>query len=188
MTDDVDRDVLERDRVAKPVAIDTRDRGLLGAAAAGARQRGARPRDDDRPPRHARPAAGASRRRAADPRHVGHPRLLQTTGCHRGVVPRRVALHGRSRLPARRRARAVRADQGRHHRRRPERVPGGHRARRRWSRRRSRRQRDRVRGRGLQGEGDRRRRCRGADRRGRPRSGPRSTTARSRCAGCRRAT
>ena len=61
------------------------------------------------------------------------------------------------------------------------------------ARRCARRQRHRVRRRGLQGQGDRGRRRRGAhgdDRAGRPRlaSATRSTTARSRCAACRRAT
>ena len=43
------------------------------------------------------------------------------------AVPRRLAAHRRPRLPARRRARPVRAHQGRHHRRRSQRVPRGHR-------------------------------------------------------------
>ena len=69
--------------------------------------------------------------RAPDPRHVGDARLLQAARRHRRAAARRLAPHRRPRLPARRRAGAVRAHQGRHHRRRPQRVPRGHRAGRR---------------------------------------------------------
>ena len=131
-------------------------------------------------------------------RHVGEllirgtsvtPGLLQAARRHRRAVPRRLAVHRRPRLPARRRARAVRADQGRHHRRRAQRVPRGHRAGRRRARRRARRQRHRLR----DGAATRARRAssswpRCAGERPRPRSAPRSTTARSRCAGSRRVT
>ena len=71
-------------------------------------------------------------------------------------------MHRRPRVPARRRARAVRADQGHHHRRWPQRVPRGHRALDRRARRCARRQRHRLRRRGLQGQGERGRRRRGA--------------------------
>ena len=156
-----------------------------------ARHAGARPGDARRRPRDARGAARAPRRRAADPRHVGDARLLQASRRHRRAVRRRLAVHRRPRLHDRRRARAVRPDQGRHHRRRPQRVPGGHRARRRrpstacgpatsspsaWRATRARRASSSS------------PRCEG--RRPptpRPSATP-STTARSRCAGCRRAT
>ena len=83
----------------------------------------------------------------------------------RDAVPRRVAAHRGPRLPARRRAGPVRADQGRDHRRRPQRVPRGHRAGRRRAARHPGRQRHRLRDGGLQGQGERGRRGRGAGRR-----------------------
>ena len=127
--DTVDRVVLERD-ARRQAGRDRDPTTSARAPAAAARPARARPRDPHRRPRHRRGAARAPRRRAADPRHVGDARLLQAPRRHRRAVPRRLAAHRRPRLPARRRAGAVRAHQGRDHRRRPQRVPGGHRARR----------------------------------------------------------
>ena len=135
--DTVDRVVLERDRVAKPVEVDDPDDlAARRPPAAAARPRRAGAGDAHRRPGHVRGAARAPRRRAADPRHVGDARVLQAAAdataelFHDGWLRT-----GDLGLPARRRARAVRADQGRDHRRRAQRVPGGHRAGRRRARR-----------------------------------------------------
>ncbi len=87
--DTVDRVVLERDHVAKPVEIDDPDDLALGGApSAVARPSATRARDAHRRPRHVRAAARPSRRRAAHSRHVGHARLLQAARRHCGAVPR----------------------------------------------------------------------------------------------------
>ena len=100
-------------------------------APAAARPGRSRAGDPRRRPGHVRGASRAPRRRADHPRHVGHARLLPPRRRHRRAVPRRLAAHRRPGLPARRRAGPVRADQGRDHRRRAQRVPRGHRAGRR---------------------------------------------------------
>ena len=188
--DTVDREVLERSRRRQ---ADRRQRPRRAGRQSRVASRCSAPpcpgwRCASSTPVTSRGTARAPRRRAAAARHVGDARLLQARGGDGGAVPRRLAVHRRPGLPARRAARAVRADQGRHHRRRSQRLPGGHRACRRRARRCARRQRDRVRHGGLQGQGVGRRRRRGARRRPRRRCATRSTTARSRCVGCRRAT
>ena len=130
--DTVDREVLERIGVAKQVDVSDPDEldlsarrlPLLGTAVPGMEIRVVDPvTREDKPERHVGELLLAG--------HVGDAGLLQARGGDGGAVPRRLAVHGRPRLLARRPARALRADQGRDHRRWPQRVPGGHRARRR---------------------------------------------------------
>ena len=85
--DTVDRVVLERDRVAKPIEVDDPDDveldvrrlPLLGTPVPGLEMRVVDPET-------LRGAARAPRRRAADPRHVGDARLLQAARRHRRAV------------------------------------------------------------------------------------------------------
>ena len=78
--DTVDRVVLERDRVAKPIEVDDPDEyQLTRAPAPAARHRPARPRAAHRRPGDVRGAAGSPRGRAGHPGHVGDARVLQAT-------------------------------------------------------------------------------------------------------------
>ena len=141
-TDPVDREVLERERLAVPSLDPARIRRL---------------------PKLGRPVAGLSVR-IVDPatgdemgdREVGelevsgtlgHARLLQPARRHQGLVPRRVAAHRGSRVSRRRGVGGVRPDQGHDHRGRPQRVPGGCRAGGGVGRGRPGRERHRLRGR-----------------------------------------
>ena len=94
--DSVDRVVLERDRIAKPLDLADADEELDVRRHPAARQGGARVwRCSVVDPDDARRAARAPRRRAAAARHVGDARLLQATRRDRGAVPRRLAVHRR---------------------------------------------------------------------------------------------
>ena len=122
-------DVVDRRGTRERAVRRARDRRARGRAPArparahAARARAARLRSRDRG------AATRPRgRRARAAGRLGHTRLLQPGRAHRGDVPRRLAAHRRPRLPRRRRARGLRANQGRDHRRRPQRVSRGDRA------------------------------------------------------------
>ena len=93
--DTVDREVLERVGVAKPVevsdpdelALEARRLPLLGTAVPGMEMRVVDPGHVGGPGR-------ASRRRAPAARHLGDAGVLQARGSDGGAVPRRLALHG----------------------------------------------------------------------------------------------
>ena len=140
----VDRHALEHDRVAAPSVRHDADAGVRRLA-------------------FARPsAAAASSLRIVDPRtggtrgdrEVGELELRSpsvTPGYYRNPEATAATFHdgwlrtGDLAYLRRRPARGVRTAEGRDHRRRPQRVPGGRRARRRHGRGRPRRERDRVR-------------------------------------------
>ena len=89
MCDTVDREVLERTRVAKPVEIlDPDDLAVRARRLPLARYGGAGYGDEGRRPGDLRNPARASRRRAVVARHLDHLRLLQARGRHAGLVPR----------------------------------------------------------------------------------------------------
>ncbi len=127
--DAVDRHALEHDRRAVAPAADASPESVRRLAVPGPTAR--RLRAAHRRPRYRCGArrTGSGRARAAEP--VDHARLLPQRRSHGRDVRRRLAAHRRPRLPRRRRARRVRAHQGPHHRGGPQRLPGGHRARRR---------------------------------------------------------
>ncbi len=163
VTDTVDRIVLETQRVAKPVEIHDPDElgltarklPLLGKPVPGLEMKVVDPETYEELPE----------------RHVGEL-LLRGTSVTPGYYKRPDAtaalfhegwlLHRGPRLRPRRRTCSLRAHQGRDHRRRTQRVPRGHRAGGRATRRCARRQRHRVRHGGVQGQGERGRRGRGA--------------------------
>ena len=89
--DTVDRVMLERDRVAKAIdVVDPDDLALVARRLPLARATGARARVPRRRLRHVRGPTRSSRRRAAHPRHVRDARVLQAAGRHRRAVPRTV--------------------------------------------------------------------------------------------------
>ena len=187
--DSVDRVVLERDRVAKPLDVadadeelDVRRLPLLGKA-------GARPGDAHRRSRRpatscpsATSASSMIRGTSVTPGYYKRPDATAAlfhdgwlrTGDLAYLVDGELVLCGR--------IKDVIIVGGRNVF--PEDIERAV----RHARRRARRQRDRVRRRGLQGQGERRRRRRGAQPTIRRRSAKRSTVARSRSAGCRLAT
>ena len=96
--DSVDRVVLERDRVAKPLDLGRRRRASSTCAASRCSARpvpGLEMRIVD--PDDVRGAARTPRRRAAAARHVGDTRLLQAPRRDGRAVPRRLAVHRRPR-------------------------------------------------------------------------------------------
>ena len=128
--DSIDRRVLETDRYAAPRGageVGTRRLARLGKPVEGLQLRIVEPETG---------------------RAMREPRVLPATHRDGARVPRRLVAHRRPGVPGRGRARRLRAYQGRHHRRRPQRLPRGRRACCGLGRGRARGQRDRLRGRG----------------------------------------
>ena len=139
-----------RRRAARATA---RRLAMLGRPLAGLRAARLRPRD--------RAGAAATARWASSSCAARRSRPATTRNADATAVgvPRRLVPHRRPRVPRRRAPRRVRPLQGHDHRRRPQRVPGGHRTGRGHGRRRPRRERHRVRQRpSPRPRGDRRRR------------------------------
>ena len=191
MCDTVDRVVLERDRVAKPVEVDDPDDlelaarrlPLLGTPVPGLEMRIVDPESlEERPERHV--GELLIRGTSVTPGYYKRPDATAAlfddgwlrTGDLGYMLDGELVLCGRIKDVIIVGGRNVFPED-------IERAVGD-------DRRRARRQRDRLRHGGLQGQGERRRRRRGQGRADEPRrrSATPSTTARSRCAGCRRAT